>query len=95
MIAIKPYVQIARPDHWIKNVFIVPGVILAVFNDESVDPIAILPKLALGLLAVCLAASSNYVINEILDAPFDRHHPNKKHRPVACGAVKLPIAYAE
>jgi len=32
-----------------------------------------------------LDASSNYVINEMLDAPFDRLHPTKKNRPSACG----------
>jgi 4-hydroxybenzoate polyprenyltransferase len=38
-------------------------------------------------------ASSNYVINEILDAPFDRHHPTKRHRPLAAGRVGPAIAY--
>lgn len=93
--SIKPYIEIARPDHWIKNVFMLPGVILALFGDRSIDLVASLPRLGLGLLAVCLAASSNYVINEILDAPSDRHHPDKKKRPVASGLVKLPLGYAE
>jgi len=26
-------------------------------------------------------ASSNYVLNEILDAPYDRLHPARRHRP--------------
>jgi len=48
-----------------------------------------------ALLITCLAASCNYVINEILDAPTDRSHPVKRHRPVPSGAVRLKIAYAE
>ena len=56
---LKPYIQIARPDHWIKNVFIVPGVILALFADRSIDALAILPTIALGLLAACLAATTS------------------------------------
>jgi hypothetical protein len=28
---IKPYIDIARPDHWAKNIFIIPGVLIAVF----------------------------------------------------------------
>jgi 4-hydroxybenzoate polyprenyltransferase len=40
-------------------------------------------------------ASSNYVINEILDAPMDRHHPVKRHRPIPSGRVALPWAYFE
>ena len=38
-----------------------------------------------GLLAICLVASSNYVINEVLDAPFGPLHPIKRNRPVPSG----------
>jgi 4-hydroxybenzoate polyprenyltransferase len=40
-------------------------------------------------------ASSNYVLNEILDAPRDRLHPVKRHRPAAAGLVNARIGYAE
>jgi len=46
-------------------------------------------------MATCLIASSNYVLNEILDAPTDRSHPVKRNRPIPAGLVRLPIAYAE
>jgi 4-hydroxybenzoate polyprenyltransferase len=49
----------------------------------------------LGLLAVCLISSSNYVLNEILDAPSDRIHPTKSARPLAAGHVGVRWAYAE
>ncbi|HYV34496.1 MAG TPA: UbiA prenyltransferase family protein, partial [Gemmataceae bacterium] len=48
-----------------------------------------------AVAATCLIASSNYVLNEILDAPTDRSHPKKRHRPIPSGQVKLAIAYAE
>jgi len=95
MIALKPYIQIARPDHWIKNVFMVPGVALALYADPDLQVISILPQLAFALIATCLAASSNYVINEILDGRWDRHHPEKRMRPVASGAVDLRLGYLE
>ncbi len=47
------------------------------------------------MLATGCIASSNYVLNEILDAPYDRFHPIKKTRPVACGLVNVAIAYAQ
>ncbi len=47
------------------------------------------------MIAVCLIASSNYVINEVLDAPFDRTHPTKCRRPVPAGLVSVPLAYAQ
>ena len=44
--------------------------------------------LALAVLATCLVASSNYVLNELLDAPTDSLHPEKRYRPVPSGRVK-------
>jgi 4-hydroxybenzoate polyprenyltransferase len=49
----------------------------------------------IGFLAVGLIASSNYVINEVLDAPHDRTHPTKCLRPVPAGQVSIPWAYVE
>ena len=46
-------------------------------------------------MAVCLVASSNYVLNEIMDAPFDRHHPEKSRRAVPSGRVNVRLAYLE
>lgn len=43
----KEYLKIARPDHWVKNIFIVPGIITALllvensWGDFSVVTIAI------------------------------------------------------
>ena len=39
--------------------------------------------------------SSNYVINEVLDAPSDLSHPVKRHRPVPSGKVSIPLAYVQ
>lgn len=82
----KDYIKIARPDHWIKNFFIVPGIILAVML-VKVQPDFY--RLLLGFLATCLVSSANYVINEWLDAEFDRYHPTKKNRPVVTGNMKF------
>jgi decaprenyl-phosphate phosphoribosyltransferase len=49
----------------------------------------------LGMLAICLIASSNYVINEILDAPFDCIHPTKRYRPVPAGQVSIVWGYVQ
>jgi 4-hydroxybenzoate polyprenyltransferase len=52
-------------------------------------------RLLAGVIATCLIASSNYVLNEILDAPSDRHHPLKGSRPIPSGLVDVRVAYAE
>jgi decaprenyl-phosphate phosphoribosyltransferase len=89
------YIEIARPDHWFKNVFMLIGVVLAMFCQESFSLTARLGDLIVGFIATCIIASSNYVINEVLDATMDRHHPVKRNRPIPSGRVKLPLAYAE
>jgi decaprenyl-phosphate phosphoribosyltransferase len=90
-----PYVQIARVDHWFKNSFMLLGILLAFFYEPSLCTWTSFPWLALALLATCLIASSNYVINELLDAPRDRFHPVKKHRPVPSGKVHPGLALLE
>ena len=52
----------------------------------------LVPSAILGLLSVCLIASSNYTINEVLDAPFDRFHPVKCRRPVPAGEASPRLA---
>ncbi len=93
--SLRPYVQIARVDHWFKNVFVLPGLVVAVYADPALLEAALSWKLALALLSVGLVASSNYVINEVLDAPFDALHPVKRRRPVPSGEIRLGAAYVE
>jgi 4-hydroxybenzoate polyprenyltransferase len=90
-----PYVQIARVDHWFKNVFMLLGVILAFFYEPEVATWRSLGPLLLAVVSTCLVASSNYVLNELLDGPRDRLHPEKRFRPVPSGQVRPSIAYAE
>ena len=91
----KHYVDIARIDHWFKNVFMLPGVIVAVYYEPNRLSVNGMINVALAIAATCLVASSNYVLNEMLDAPTDRNHPIKRHRPVAAGKVSYTLAYVE
>ncbi len=91
-----PYISIARPDHWFKNAFMLLGVILAGFyHTSAITSPGVVVSLAVALVATCLIASSNYVINEILDAPTDRAHPVKRNRPIPSGRVDIRLAYLE
>jgi 4-hydroxybenzoate polyprenyltransferase len=89
------HLAIARVDHWFKNVFVLPGIVVAVGTDPSVVGPDIGWRIIVGLLAVCLIASSNYTLNELIDAPHDRHHPTKHRRPVPSGQVNVPLGYAQ
>jgi 4-hydroxybenzoate polyprenyltransferase len=73
------YLKSARFDHWSKQVFLLPGVIFAFLIAGDFESFSIF-KLVLGFLSVSLIASSNYIINETLDAKYDQYHPKKKSR---------------
>ena len=92
---LRGHVQIARIDHWFKNVFVLPGIIAAIGSDPTHVPAGLWINVLVGLFATCLVASSNYVINEVLDAPSDRFHPIKHTRPVPSGRVSVPLAYVQ
>lgn len=93
--SVKGHLQICRFDHWIKNIFILPGLLIGIsVYPQSIEP-ALGLKIVLGFLAAGLIASSNYVINEILDAPFDALHPTKRHRPTPAGRVDIGIGYIQ
>ena len=89
------HLEICRLDHWIKNIFIVPGILLGISVYPSSMGTSLWLAIAIGLLASGLIASSNYVINEILDAPFDALHPTKKYRPTPAGRVHIRFAYVQ
>jgi decaprenyl-phosphate phosphoribosyltransferase len=89
------HLQIARIDHWFKNVFVLPGIIAAIGVKAADATPGIWFRVVVGLLSVCLVASSNYVINEVLDARSDLSHPVKRHRPTPSGRVSVPLAYVQ
>ena len=92
---LKAHLAIARLDHSIKNLFVLPGIIVPLSVDPSLRDWHLLETLAWAFVSITLVACSNYVINEVLDAPFDRLHPTKKDRPAAKGLVNIPLAYVQ
>jgi 4-hydroxybenzoate polyprenyltransferase len=88
------YIAIARPDHWLKHVFIIPGIVLAHLLVARGEPIPWLVIIA-GFVVAALISSANYVINEWLDARFDQHHPMKSKRPAVAKQLSPRLVYAE
>jgi decaprenyl-phosphate phosphoribosyltransferase len=89
------HLQIARFDHWVKNVFVLPGVVVALGLDPRPVGLPLLARLGVALLSTGFVASSNYVLNELLDGRFDSLHPTKRDRPVPSGRVSIPLGYAQ
>jgi decaprenyl-phosphate phosphoribosyltransferase len=92
---LKDYFRIARPDHWFKNVFMLPGMLFAFLVYHPALNFELLLKVLIGVAATCMIASANYVINEFLDAEFDRFHPLKKHRTAVVSELKAKYVYLQ
>lgn len=89
------YIKIARPDHCIKQFFIFPGVLFAIFITKGEITNYSIFNIVLAFLATSFIASANYVINEWLDAKTDQYHPTKKKRPLVNNNLKVAIIIIE
>ena len=81
----KTWAKSLRLHQWLKNLLIfVP--LLAGHKLSSPD-LAIAAIVAFLTFGLC--ASSVYLLNDLLDLEDDRHHPVKRRRPLASGALPL------
>jgi 4-hydroxybenzoate polyprenyltransferase len=78
----------ARPAQWIKNLACFAGLI---FSGRLFQAAPVLWA-CLGFVGFCLASSSVYLLNDVLDRALDRRNPLKMNRPVASGLVPVPWA---
>ncbi len=84
-------IKAARPVHWTKNLSVFAAILLSGYFFEK--PLLILTIWA--FISFCFITSATYIINDIFDRKADRLHPIKKFRPIASGALPLPIAIVE
>ena len=79
-----------RVHQWTKNILVLIPIVLAhrIFErDAVINGIR-------SFLAFSFCASALYLINDILDLPTDRKHPNKRLRPLALGELSISSAIA-
>lgn len=82
--------QLLRPHHWVKNGFVLAGLLFG----HAWDQPGYVAAAVAATLAFCLASSAVYAFNDAHDAQRDREHPDKKERPVARGAIAPATARA-
>ena len=82
---LKALIREMRVYQWVKNllVFVAPVMAQAIW-----DP-GVAWNTALVFIGFCSAASGVYLINDLMDIEADRHHPRKRKRPFASGALPL------
>jgi len=82
------FLSLIRIKHWLKNGF----VFLPAFFAAQAE-LMYSTNLIFVFFSFCLASSSIYVFNDILDVESDRIHPLKKQRPLANGFYSIKFAW--
>ncbi len=89
------YFKAMRPERWPRSLVIFIGSAAFFFlYPAAIQEFNLITFLWKGVLAFFLTwgiSTSNYIINEIVDAPFDIHHPTKKNRPLVRGEIDLKL----
>jgi len=81
-------VRSLRPRQWIKNllVFMAPAAAGVLGHWHTTM------RVVAVFFVFCAVASGTYLINDVVDAESDRHHPVKRRRPVASGDLRPSLA---
>ena len=82
-------VKLIRPQHYIKNLF----VLAPIFFSGLITNETLLTQSLIAFILFSLAASSIYILNDIMDVFEDRLHPKKKNRPIASGSIPVSTAW--
>ncbi|MFA6571441.1 MAG: haloacid dehalogenase-like hydrolase, partial [Bacteroidota bacterium] len=75
--SIKSFIKEIRIYQWIKNILIFLPLLLA----HQITNQPLLFTAFIAFLSYSFAASSIYILNDLLDLESDRNHPRKKNRP--------------
>jgi 4-hydroxybenzoate polyprenyltransferase len=76
-----------RPHQWSKNLLVFVPLVAA----HRVMEVAAVATSVAAFVSFCLLASAAYLLNDLLDLPADRAHPRKRLRPLASGALPIPV----
>ncbi len=82
---VKVWSKSLRLHQWLKNLLIFVPLLAGHMQGSPEQVVAAL----LAFLAFGCCASSVYLLNDLLDLEDDRHHPVKRKRPLASGALPL------
>lgn len=85
--------RLLRAKQWTKNVVVFAAFFFALGDQHQSLSFWELWKVTLAALAFALVSSGVYILNDLKDAPQDRLHPIKRHRPIAAGEVGLRTAW--
>lgn len=81
-------IRTMRPRQWTKNGFVFAGILF----DQQILQLEPFARVFLAFILLCMAASTIYIINDLVDIERDRTHPRKRQRPLPSGQLPVPWA---
>ncbi|MBI2441131.1 MAG: UbiA prenyltransferase family protein [Lentisphaerae bacterium] len=90
---LRPLWQVLRPRQWTKNIVVLAAFFFALGDKQQHLSPFMFGWALLGAAIFCLTASAVYIFNDIIDRGRDLLHPGKRLRPIAAGAIPLPLAW--
>ena len=81
-------ITLMRPHQWLKNVFVFAGLMFS----QSWGDVPLVGRILLTFAAFCCVSSAVYILNDWRDRASDALHPTKFKRPLASGAISVPVA---
>lgn len=79
-----------RPQQWTKNILLFAALLFSQNLFHWRETVLVCAACAV----FCLLSSGVYLFNDLLDIESDRIHPLKRHRPLASGALPVPVGIA-
>jgi 4-hydroxybenzoate polyprenyltransferase len=79
-----------RPRQWVKNFALYGALIFTGFLYQK----GAFSLVTQAFFVFTILSSVTYIFNDLLDVKTDRLHPFKKNRPIASGALPIPVALA-
>ncbi|MBI3366252.1 UbiA prenyltransferase family protein [Candidatus Roizmanbacteria bacterium] len=77
-----------RVNQWIKNLVVFTAIL---FSGKLFEPDLFI-RTTFAFFIFCLLSSTSYILNDIIDFPYDKKHPIKRLRPIPSGLVTMPQA---
>lgn len=79
------YLRALRANQWMKNFIVFTAII---FSGTLFEAQLFFQTLT-AFFIYCLLSSTSYLLNDIIDYPYDIKHPVKKNRPIASGQISV------
>lgn len=87
---LRAWIGALRPHQWLKNLLVLVPLLTSFRLDEP----SLVGNALLAFASFSLAASSGYLLNDLLDLAADRRHPRKRERAFAAGRLSVRSGFA-